>query len=446
MNSSIQQDGGFGEESRIIPASGMGRREFLKIFGAAIAGSAFLAACGQSVVPAPPVTTSGASGKPQASSSELIKLGFIALTDCASLVMAHELGLFKEYGLNVEVVKQASWASTRDNLLTGDIQGAHCLFGMPFSVYTGVGGQAGKELYIAMMLNNNGQAITLASDQFGGKVGFKELNQVKGAVEALKAKKEVTFAMTFPGGTHDMWLRYWMAAAGVDQKTVKIITVPPPQMVANMKVGNMDGYCVGEPWGGVAVKEGIGFTHITTQDIWKNHPEKALVVNPEFAGKRRDDLKLVMRAMLEASKFIDDPKNKAQVAGVIGKSAYVNASSDVIDARLAGKYDLGSNLGQKEYTDDTMLFHNNGLVNFPRSSYAAWFMTQYVRFGYLNSLPDVKAIANKLIIPGLYQEVSKEMCIPIPNDDMAPFTIQLDGAKFDPADPAGYLKQYGGVA
>ncbi len=445
MNSSKQQGSVPVEGSRILPAYGIGRREFLKVLAAAMAAPAFLAACGQPA-PAALTTSTESSGRPKASSNELIKLGFIALTDCASLVMAQELAIFKDYGLNVEVSKQASWASTRDNLLTGEIHGAHCLFGMPFSVYTGVGGTAGKELHIAMVMNNNGQAITLSKEHFGEKVAFKDVSKVKGAVDALKAKKEVTFAMTFPGGTHDMWLRYWMAAAGVSQKEVKIITVPPPQMVANMKVGNMDGYCVGEPWGGVAVKEGIGFTQITTQDLWKHHPEKALVVNPEFVAKRRDDLKLVMRAILEASKFIDDPKNKTQVAKAIGKSAFVNADADVIDARLDGKYNLGSNLGEVTYTDDTMLFHNGGLTNFPRSSHAVWFMAQYVRFGYLKDLPDVKSIANKLIIPGLYQEVAREMSIPIPDDDMAPFTVNLDSAKFDPADAAGYLKTYGGVA
>src|SRR4029453_3986958 len=183
----------------------------------------------------------------------------------------------------------------RDKMLTGDIQGAHCLFGMPFSVYTGVGGQAGKEMHIAMVLNNNDQAITLSND-FCEQVGFRDLSKGKSAVASLKGKKTVPFPMTFPGGTNDIWLRYWLAAAGVDQRTVKIITIPPPQMVQNMKVGNMDGYSVGEPWNGVAVQQGIGTTHIASQDIWKHHPEKALVVNKEFSESRRDELKAVMKA------------------------------------------------------------------------------------------------------------------------------------------------------
>jgi nitrate/nitrite transport system substrate-binding protein len=411
--------------------------------GAAATIPAWLA-CGdgnedEAKAPAPEPVSSDLKG-----SGEKIRIGFIALTDAASVIMAKELGYYEKYGLNVDVVKQASWASTRDNLLTGEIECAHCLFGMPFSVYTGVGGQAGKEMHIAMMLDNNGQAITLSKD-FVGKAGYQDLKGLKAAVDNLKSKKEVTFAMTFPGGTHDMWLRYWLAAAGVDQKAVKIITIPPPQMVANMKVSNMDGYSVGEPWNGVGVKEGIGFTAITSQDTWKHHPEKALVVNADFGAKRRNDLKLVMRAVLEASQFIDSRKDPALVAKTIGASAYVNAPADVIDARLEGKYDLGQGLGTKEFTDDTMLFHSDGFVNLPRKAHAIWFMTQFVRFGYLPELPEVNAIADKLIIPGLYQEVAKEMGIKVPEDNMSPFTVKLDNAKFDPADPKGYLKTYGGI-
>ncbi len=167
------------------------------------------------------------------SDQKLIKLGIIPLTDCAPLVIAFEKGIFKKYGLNVEISKEASWANVRDKLLTGELQGAHCLFGMPFSVYTGVGGNAGSELPIAMMLNNNGQSITL-SKEFCGKVNHRDISSVGKAINEMSAIKELTFAGTFPGGTHDVWMRYWLAASGVDQNKVKIITIPPPQMVANM--------------------------------------------------------------------------------------------------------------------------------------------------------------------------------------------------------------------
>jgi len=436
-------------------ASPLPRRRFLTLAGSAVALPALLAACGgseeTSATPTAPAAAGGTSaavaGDVPKGSGEKIKIGFIALTDCASVVMAKELGYFAKYGLDVDVVKQASWASTRDALLTGDIHAAHMLYGMPFSVYTGVGGPAGKEIRIAMALNNNGQAITLSNADFGGKVGYRETDKLKGAVDALRARKEPTFAMTFPGGTHDMWLRYWLAAGNVSQKSVKIITVPPAQMVANMKVDNMDGFCVGEPWGGVSVKEGFGFTATTTQDMWKHHPEKALGVNAEFADKRRGDLKLMMRAIIEASQFIEDQANLPKVASTIGGQAYVNAPPDVIDARLGGKYAMGKGLQEVTYGEDTMRFFRGGAVNFPRHSYGVWFLAQYARFGLLKEMPpEAKAIADKLIMQDLYKEVASEMKIPIPEDDMKPFTVELDNAAFDPANPAAYLAKYGNLA
>ena len=256
--------------------------------------------------------------------SETYKLGFIPLTDCASLVMAKELGLFDKYGVNVELSKEASWANVRDKILIGELTGAHCLFGMPFSVYTGVGGKEGSVMKIAMIINNNGQAITL-SNKFCELIGSNDITKVKVAVEKLNAQKQLQFAMTFPGGTHDIWLRYWLAATGVDAKSVGVKTIPPPQMVANMKVDNMDGFCVGEPWGGVAVKEGIGFTHIASQDIWKHHPEKALVVNDAFASSKKEDLKKIMKAIIEASIWLDSLPNRKKAAEILSQTKYVNA-------------------------------------------------------------------------------------------------------------------------
>jgi len=412
------------------------RRNFLRkstLVGAAalfIPGTLLAACSGES---------SGGGGS---KSGNKIKIGFIPLTDCASVVMAKELGLYEKYGVDVEVTKEASWASVRDKLLSGDLDASHCLFGMPFSVYTGVGGSAGSELPIAMMLNSNGQAITLSKEL--SQAGFRDLAAAKSVIEKAMSEREVTFAMTFPGGTHDLWLRYWLGAAGIDQTKTKIITIPPPQMVSNMQVGNMDGFSVGEPWNGVAVLKEIGFTHISSQDIWKDHPEKALVLNKAFS-ERTDELKGVMKAILEASKWLDDLDNRKEAAKVIGHQAYVNAPPEEIENRLLGKYNLGADLGEHIYTDDYMLFHKEGSVNFPRKSHAMFFMSQYVRFGYLDKHPDYEQIANKLIMQDLYREVTNEMNISVPDDDMKPFELKIDGAIFDPSDPAGSLKQYGGA-
>ncbi len=366
-----------------------------------------------------------------------IKLGFISLTDCAPLVAAKELGLFAKYGVDVELEKEASWAVVRDKMLNGEIDGAHCLFSMPLSVYTGIGGKAGQEMKIAMVLNNNGQAITL-SKEFCGLVGFKEVNKVAGAVKNVQGRKEVTFAMTFPGGTHDIWLRNWLASAGINQKSVGIITIPPPQMVANMRVDNMEGYCVGEPWNGVAAAQNIGFTHISTQDIWKHHPEKALVVNANFAATAKEDLKKIMKAIIEACKWLDVMSNRKKAASWLTKPNYVNAPLQVLEARLAGSYDLGCELGVQKYKDDYMTFYNNGIVNTPRKSHAIWFLAQFVRFGYLKSDPDYKGIAEKLILDDLYAEVAKEMGVPV-QPDMQAFKTTYD-VQFDPNNVAAYLK------
>lgn len=369
---------------------------------------------------------------------KIVKLGFIALTDCAPLVVAKELGLFAKYGVEVQITKEASWAVIRDKILNGELDGAHCLFSMPFSVYMGIGGKAGSEMKIAMVLNNNGQAITLSKD-FCGLVGFKDIKKVAAAVKNIQARKEVTFAMTFPGGTHDIWLRNWLAACGINSKTVGIITIPPPQMVANMRVDNMEGYCVGEPWNGVAATQNIGFTHIASQDIWKNHPEKALVVNKAFAENDKADLVNVMKAIIEASKWLDVMSNRKKAAGFLSKPNYVNAPVQVIEARLMGSTDLGCELGVQKYKDDYMLFYNNGVVNAPRLSYGIWFLAQYVRFGYLTTPPNYREIAEKLIIKGLYAEVAKSMGIAVPDDNMKPFKTTLETIVFDPNNPAAYV-------
>ncbi len=366
-----------------------------------------------------------------------IKLGFIPLTDCAPLVAAKELGLFTKYGVDVELSKEASWANVRDKILNGELDGAHCLFSMPLSVYTGIGGKAGSEMKIAMILNNNGQAITLSKD-FCGLAGYKEVNKAAGAVRSVQSRKEVTFAMTFPGGTHDIWLRNWLAAAGINQKTVGIITIPPPQMVANMRVDNMEGFCVGEPWNGVAATQNVGFTHIASQDIWKNHPEKALVVNSAFAAADKEDLKKVMKAIIEACRWLDNMGNRKKAASWLTKPNYVNAPLGVIEARLLGSSDLGCDLGVQKYKDDYMTFYNNGIVTTPKKSYAVWFLAQYVRFGYLKTDPDYKGIPEKLILDDLFAEVAKEMNVPV-QPNMQPIKTTYD-VVFDPGNVGTYLK------
>ncbi|MGH8908697.1 MAG: ABC transporter substrate-binding protein [Egibacteraceae bacterium] len=398
------------------PPAGYQRRHFLKLaLGAAVA------------VPAAQLLGARAVAAQEA---RPIRIGFIALTDCASVVMADQLGYFEERGLSVEVIKQASWPATRDNLLNGEIDAAHCLFSMPVSMAAGLGGQPDQVLKIAMTLSNNGQAITLQKDL--AAAGYGDLAAVK---ETLGQLQNGTVAMTFPGGTHDTWLRYWLLTAGIGMDQLQIIPIPPPQMVANMKVGTMNGFCVGEPWNAQAVTEDIGFTAITSQDIWQHHPEKALVVNPTFAESRVDDLKAVMGAVLKASSWLDDPANRSQAAQTIGTPAFVGADPAVIEGRMLGRYDLGAGLGEKTFTDDFMQFFRGGQTNAPRRSHVMWFLAQYRRFGLLTEDPPYREIADNLILSDLYQEVAAAEGITVPDDDLAPFPVKLDNVEFDPASP-----------
>ncbi|TDC42183.1 CmpA/NrtA family ABC transporter substrate-binding protein [Micromonospora sp. KC213] len=398
------------------------RRGFLRLAGSAAAmaaaGSA-LSACAVDESPGQPV---GAGIK----NLRKVKLGFIALTDCAPLIAAKELGYFAERGLDVELIKQASWPATRDNLLSGEIDGGHVLFSMPLSVATGIGGKAGTtSLKIAMVLNNNGQAITLKK-AYGG-AAYGDLSAAKSLLEKEKPK----LAMTFPGGTHDTWLRYWLKATKADLSNIQVSAVPPPQMVSNMAANNQDGYCVGEPWNAVAVQKGIGFTHITTQDIWQHHPEKALVVGARLT-QDQGTLAEVMKAILKACKWLDDLANRDTLAGMLSPVGYVNAPAADIRGRLLGQYDLGAGLGTKTYTGDQMMFFRDGETPYPRRSHVYWFLAQYQRFGLVKDAPDYAKLADELILHDLYAKVATDEGIKIPDDDMAPFHVKLDNVTFDP--------------
>jgi nitrate/nitrite transport system substrate-binding protein len=407
----------------------MQRRQFLKAMAVTTAGVGLgLSACSSGGDDTATGTT--AAGGDGGGGSRKVKLGFIALTDCASVVMAKELGYFAERDLDVTIEKQASWPATRDALLNGQIDGAHALYSLPLSVATGVGGNGSRDLRIAMMLNNNGQAITLANELSDAGYG-----DPKAAAEAIKAKSGASLAMTFPGGTHDLWLRYWLLAGGVDLSSIGIEPVPPPQMVQNMSVGNATGYCVGEPWNAVAVQQGIGFTTIASQDIWLHHPEKALVVTKTLAEERPDVAKDLIGAVLQASKWLDDPKNRSTAADTLGVEAYVNAKPDDIRGRLTGAYDLGADLGEMTFDGNQMRFFRDGQVNLPRRSHLIWAAAQYQRMGYLDTAPDYQGLADELILTDLYAEAAAAEGVDVPDDDMAPFDVLLDGVTFDPTAP-----------
>ncbi|MBL0726983.1 ABC transporter substrate-binding protein [Piscinibacter sp. HJYY11] len=369
------------------------------------------------------------SDKPE---KEEVKIGFIPLTDCASVVMASVLGFDKKYGIKIIPTKEASWAGVRDKLVNGELDMAHVLWGLIYGVHLGVSGPK-KDMAILMNLNHNGQAITLS----------KKLSE-KGAVDGpslaklMKAdKREYTFAQTFPTGTHAMWLYYWLATYGINpMKDAKVITVPPPQMVANMRVGNMDGYCVGEPWGHRAIMDGIGITGVTTQDIWKDHPEKALGTTSEFVKKYPNTSRAVVMAILEASKWIDASlQNKLKMAETVADKSYVNTGVDAINQRILGRYQNG--LGKTWDDPNHMKFFNDGSVNFPYLSDGMWFLTQHKRWGLIKDHPDYLAVAKQINQIDLYKEAATAMKVSVPKDALRPSKM-VDGVVWDGKDPKKY--------
>jgi nitrate/nitrite transport system substrate-binding protein len=365
-----------------------------------------------------------------------VKIGFIPLTDCASVVMASVLGIDQKYGVKIIPSKEASWAGVRDKLVSGELDFAHALYGLIYGVHMGTAGPK-KDMSILMTLNQNGQAITLS----------KKLAE-KGAVDGASLaklmstdKREYTFAQTFPTGTHAMWLYYWLATHGVNpMKEAKIITVPPPQMVANMRVGNMDGYCVGEPWGHRAIADGIGITATTTQDIWKDHPEKVLGTTSDFVKKYPNTARAVTAAIIEAGKWIDAGlSNKNKMAETIADKAYVNTSVDVINQRILGRYQNG--LGKTWDDPNHMKFYADGAATFPYLSDGMWFLTQHKRWGLMKEHPDYLAAAKQVNRIDVYKDAATAAKAPIPKSDMRTSKL-VDGTVWDGKDPKKYADSF----
>jgi nitrate/nitrite transport system substrate-binding protein len=365
-----------------------------------------------------------------------VKVSFIALTDCSSVVMANHLGLDKKYGVKIIPTKEASWAAIRDKLVNGENDLSHILYGLVYGLQLGIGGQQ-KDMSVLMTLNNNGQAITLSKALY--QKGVTDGEKLKSLMD--KEKREYTFAQTFPTGTHAMWLYYWLANYGINPfKDAKMITVPPPQMVANMRSGNMDGYCVGEPWNARAIVDGIGFTAITTQDIWQDHPEKVLGTTADFVKKYPNTARAVTSAILEASKYIDSSaKSKHETAEVVSAASFVNTDINVIQDRMMGRYNNG--IGKAWDDAHAMKFYNDGAVNFPYLSDAMWFITQHKRWGLLKDHPNYLEVAKKVNNIALYKQAAEATKTPLPKSEMRSSKL-FDGVVWNGQNPAAYADSF----
>ncbi|HYG87754.1 MAG TPA: CmpA/NrtA family ABC transporter substrate-binding protein [Azospirillum sp.] len=371
-------------------------------------------------------------------------LGFIALTDATPLIVAKEKGLFAKYGMpDVEVQKQASWGTTRDNLELGSagggIDGAHILTPMPYLMTAGKITKNNQKVPMVILarLNTDGQALSVSKAFKGAGINSSPLKAA--FADARKDGKEVKCAMTFPGGTHDLWLRYWLSAGGIDpDKDVSTIVVPPPQMVANMKTGTMEAFCVGEPWNAQLVTQGIGYTAAVTGELWKGHPEKSLGMRADWVEKHPKAAKALLMAVMEAQIWADKPENKAEMCRIVGKREWLKIDAADILGRAMGTIDYGTG---KVVKDSPLLMKFwREHASYPFQSHDLWFLTEDVRWGYLPGNTDLKGLIAQVNREDIWRAAASGLGVTdLPaSTSRGPETF-FDGKVFDPDSPDTYL-------
>ena len=366
-----------------------------------------------------------------------INLGFMALSDCASVVVAATQGFAQPFGLTLNLKRQSSWANLRDNLVNGQLDAAHSLYGLVYAVHLGIGGVAPTDMAVLMGLNQNGQSINLSHGLHSQGVTCPDA--LKQYVHQSRAK--LTFAQTFPTGTHAMWLYYWLASQGIHPlQDVDSVVVPPQQMVAHLQAGRIDGFCVGEPWAASAVEQNMGFTLATSQSIWPDHPEKVLGCTRAFVEQYPNTARALVMAILEASRFIEQSaENRRSTAQLLSAPEYLNAPVECIAPRLLGAYSDG--LGNHWQDPRALRFHDNGEVNLPYLSDGMWFMTQFRRWGLLREDPDYLGVARQIQQLALYREAAAAVGIGAGAADMRSSQL-LDGTVWDGANPAAYARSF----
>lgn len=401
-----------------------------------------------------------------------ISLGFIPLTDCAPLVVAKERGYFDHYGLNVTLSKETSWANIRDKVALGILDGAQMLAGMPLAMSLGIGPMP-RPMVTAFSMDLNGNAITVSNALYKRMQSLlpEALTRRPIGAEALKTVIEhnrqhggepLTFAMVFPFSTHNYELRYWMAAGGIDpDRDVRLVVVPPAQMVSQLEKGTIDGYCVGEPWNALAVQAGLGQTLITNYEIWNNSPEKVLGVTQEWADQHPQTHQALLMALLDASRWLDAQDNRLAATSLIAQPIYVNAPEHVVRMSMTGTFQYADNEFPRKLTDFNV-FHRY-TANFPWRSHAIWYLTQMIRWGQVDQAFDFTRIAEAVYRPDIYREAAANLGLDTPSADYKPegqHTEQwqlhedgtsilmgpdhfLDGRRFDPSRPLEYLKGFG---
>ena len=353
-----------------------------------------------------------------------VHLGYIPLNDAAPLVVALERGHFERHGLDVTLARQSSWATLRDKLAVGHLDGAHLLAPMALACTLGIEGMP-QRLVAALSLGLGGNAITVADNLYrdmqaaadGEPVTVQALARVIERRRAAGADP-LTFATVYPASNHTYLLRYWLAAGGIDpDRDVRLVVVPPPQMVQRLRQGDIYGYCVGEPWNSLAVHEGIGCIVATGHDIWNNAPEKVLAVGASWAQRYPGTHGALIAALVEAARWLDESlDNRREAARLLAGPTYLNLPLEVVAAALTGQLTLDARGARRELPEFHVFYRY--AANFPWRSHALWMLQQMQRWGQLPPGADLLATAHGVYRPDIYRLAVARLGVPVPAVDM----------------------------
>lgn len=439
--------------------SNYSRRRFLLTAGASAAASLLLKGClgnppdpsGRTIAQTTPAANLSPEQKPETTK---VNLGYIPIVEAAPLIIAQEKGFFAKYGMTeVNLAKQASWGSMRDNTEIGSagggVDGGQYQMPMPHLITEGVITKGNEKIpmYLLAQLITHGNGIALANKHKGQGLGTK-INTGKSVFEKLNsAKTPFTAAQTFPAVNQDFWIRYWLAASGINPDTdIKLLTVPAAQTVANMKTGTMDAFSTGDPWPYRIVTDKIGFLATLTAEMWKNHPEEYLALRADWVDKNPKATKALLKGVMEAQQWLDNFDNRKEAAEILAGRNYFNLPSEVLMEPFMGKYDMGDG---RIIDDKKMAAYywkdEKGSVSYPYKSHDLWFITESVRWGFLpkDYLSKAKEIIDKVNREDIWKEAAKEAGISeadIPTSTSRGVEEFFDGIKFDPEKPEEYLK------
>ncbi|PRY09608.1 CmpA/NrtA family ABC transporter substrate-binding protein [Paraburkholderia sp. BL25I1N1] len=359
-----------------------------------------------------------------------LRLGFVALSDAAPLVAAKLLEFGHAHGLTLELSRQPSWAAVRDKLLSGDLDAAHALYGLVYGVQLGLGGPQ-TEMAVLMVLNRNGQAITLSNRLADA---LAEHGTLPRALATLGRKP--VFAQTFPTGTHAMWLYYWLASQGVDPlRGIESVAIPPPQMVAALADDKLDGLCVGEPWNAQAEAQGVGRTIAYTSDVWPDHPDKVLACRRDFVSANPNAARALVQTMLEACRWLDGAGHREEIARWLARPEYVGIDEALIAARLGDQIAASSPGGLP------IRFFDNGAVNYPHAFEGAWFLTQFERWGMIDARAEYADVAARINQTQLYREAAVTVNVAVPEKGAS--QVLIDGETWrEDTSPTAYAQRF----